>query len=116
MRITLCCSFLLALGCGSSAVPAKGPTVTSGPDAALPAAEDPTVTSGPDAALPPDLGTRKAGSDWPRFLGPTGDSVSPETGVVAPWPKEGPRLVWGMNLGSGYSAPTVSRGRLFVFD
>ena len=28
----------------------------------------------PDA-LPQDLGTRHAGVDWPRFLGPTGDGV-----------------------------------------
>ena len=55
---------------------------------------DDAVTSGPDSPLPPDLGTRKAGVDWPRFLGPTGDGVSPETGLVAPWPKEGPRIVW----------------------
>ncbi len=69
-----------------------------------------------DAPLPPDLGTRKAGVDWPRFLGPTGDSVSPETGLVVPWPKEGPRLVWQKRLAEGYAAASISRGRLFVFD
>ena len=77
---------------------------------------DDAVTSGPDAPLPPDLGTRKAGVDWPGFLGPTGDSVSPETGLVAPWPKEGPRIAWQIPAGGGYSAATVSRGRLFLFD
>ena len=66
--------------------------------------------------LPPDLGTRHAGVDWPRFLGPTGDSVSPETGLVAPWPKDGPRLVWQKRLAEGYAAAVISRGRLFVFD
>jgi outer membrane protein assembly factor BamB len=67
-------------------------------------------------ALPPDLGTRHAGVDWPRFLGPTGDSVSPETGLVVPWPREGPRLVWQKRLSEGYAAAVISRGRLFVFD
>jgi outer membrane protein assembly factor BamB len=66
--------------------------------------------------LPPDLGTRKAGVDWPGFLGPTGDGVSPETGIVAPWPAEGLRVVWEMRLGTGYAMPSVSRGRLFLFD
>jgi outer membrane protein assembly factor BamB len=64
----------------------------------------------------PDLRTRKTGDDWPCFLGPTGDSVSREKGIAAPWPKEGPKLVWQKELGVGYAMPSVSRGRLFVFD
>ena len=70
---------------------------------------------GPDAPLPPDLGTRKEGSDWPSFLGPNGDSVSTETGIM-PWPKQGPRVVWECKITNGYAAPAISRGRLFVFD
>ena len=31
---------------------------------------------------PPDLRTRKSGSDWDRFLGPTGDGKSPETSLL----------------------------------
>ncbi len=65
---------------------------------------------------PPDLGTRKAGSDWPRFLGPTGDGVSPERGLLTPWPAHGPAILWQKKLGSGYCAPAVSRGRIFLFD
>src|SRR5437763_15793547 len=65
---------------------------------------------------PPSLWTRKAGVDWPRFLGPTGDSVSPEKGLVTPWPKDGPRIVWTKRVLAGYAPVTISRGRLFVFD
>jgi outer membrane protein assembly factor BamB len=64
----------------------------------------------------PDLGTRKSGSDWPRFLGPLGTGVSPEKGIIAPWPKTGLRLVWHSTVGTGYCMPAVSRGRLFLFD
>jgi outer membrane protein assembly factor BamB len=70
----------------------------------------------PAETPPPDLRTRKAGSDWPGFLGPTGDSVSAEKGILTPWPKAGPRVVWHRRLGTGYGVPSVSRGRLFVFD
>ena len=35
--------------------------------------------------LPPDLGTRKAGKDWPAFLGPTADSKSSEHGILTKW-------------------------------
>src|SRR3954467_10191089 len=66
--------------------------------------------------LPPDLGTRKAGVDWPGFLGPLGTSVSPEKGIIIPWPKEGLRLVWQKAAGTGYGMPSVSRGRLYQFD
>jgi outer membrane protein assembly factor BamB len=65
---------------------------------------------------PKGTGTPEAGSDWPGFLGPTGDGVSPEKGLIVPWPKGGPRLLWHERLGSGYGAPSVSRGRLYVGD
>lgn len=70
-----------------------------------------------DPATPPrgDLGTRTAGSDWPSFLGPTGDNKSPETGLRIDWPKEGPRVVWQQRLGTGYGMPVISRGRLYQF-
>ncbi|MEK6248231.1 MAG: PQQ-like beta-propeller repeat protein [Planctomycetales bacterium] len=64
----------------------------------------------------PDLGTRKTGVDWPQFLGPTGDSKSPETGIVTEWPQQGPRIAWFCQLGTGYGMPSISRGRLFQFD
>jgi outer membrane protein assembly factor BamB len=75
-----------------------------------------TVAGDADEDLPADLGTRKGGSDWPGFLGPTGDGKSSEKGIVAPWPAEGLRLVWQRRLGEGYAMPSVSRGRLFLFD
>jgi outer membrane protein assembly factor BamB len=68
-------------------------------------------------AAPPsgDLRTRMSGSDWPAFLGPTGDNKSAETGLRTDWPQEGPRIVWQQRLGTGYGMPTISRGRLFQF-
>jgi outer membrane protein assembly factor BamB len=58
----------------------------------------------------------KDGSDWPRFLGPLGTSVSTEKGIVAPWPKDGPKIVWHRKIGTGYSAPVISKGKLYLFD
>lgn len=58
----------------------------------------------------------KAGSDWPCFLGPLGTSVSTEKGIISPWPKNGLKIVWHMKTGSGYSAPVISKGKLFLFD
>jgi outer membrane protein assembly factor BamB len=75
-----------------------------------------TLASTSAQTLPTDLGTREVGFDWPRFLGPQGDSSSAERGIVTPWPKQGLRVVWQEKAGEGYGAPTISRGRLFVFD
>ena len=65
---------------------------------------------------PPDLRTRTSGSDWDRFLGRTGDSKSPETSLLTAWSPAGPPVVWEKEIGTSYGAPTVSRGRLFMFD
>src|SRR5258708_32441689 len=100
MRILHSACLLVALGCADVATdspaklppsPAPSPVATVPTSTCAPADEE-MVKSGPDAPLPPDLGTRKAGSDWPQFLGPTGDSVSTEKGIVTPWPKDGPPL------------------------
>ena len=69
-----------------------------------------------DEELPRDLGTRRSGTDWPEFLGPTQDGKSTEKGVRSPWPKTGPKIVWKRELGVGYAAPVISRGRLFQFS
>jgi outer membrane protein assembly factor BamB len=98
---------LCAAGCGRSA-----PADTE----VTPTEVTPTATSGPDAPLPPDLRTRTTGSDWERFLGPTGDSVATEKGILTPWPKNGPRLVWEKRMAAGYALPAISRGRAFLFD
>jgi outer membrane protein assembly factor BamB len=56
------------------------------------------------------------GSDWPKFLGPLGTSVSTEKGIVSPWPKDGPKIVWHKEIGTGYGMPTISKGKLYHFD
>lgn len=68
------------------------------------------------AADPPDLRTIKFGSDWPTFLGPTGNNSSTETGILKQWRKTGLKTVWQAKLGLGYAPPAISRGRLVHFD
>ena len=57
-----------------------------------------------------------SGADWPQFLGPQGNGVSPEKGITTPWPKRGLKVIWDRKVGTGYGMPTISRGRLFQFD
>ncbi len=69
-----------------------------------------------DFAAEPAPTAHRAGFDWPRFLGPTGDSISREKGIITPWPNGGLRVVWHTTLGLGYAPPVISRGRLFHFS
>lgn len=76
----------------------------------------PRKPSSRQATEVPNLAKRKSGQDWPSFLGPDGNSKSPEKGLTVPWPETGPRIVWQKKLGVSYGPPAISRGRLFQFD
>jgi outer membrane protein assembly factor BamB len=76
----------------------------------------PEFASGQPASDVKPLHTRTGGVDWPVFLGPAGNSTSPEKGIIAPWSKQGLRLVWQREVAEGYCAPAISQGRLFHFE
>lgn len=57
------------------------------------------------------LPTAPAG-DWPQFLGPTRDNVSPET--VAPW-TAAPEILWKQPVGDSHSSPVVANGVVYAF-
>jgi outer membrane protein assembly factor BamB len=54
--------------------------------------------------------------DWPRWLGPQGDSIWRETGIVDRLPENGPPIKWRAPVGYGYSGPAVAEGRVYVTD
>lgn len=56
------------------------------------------------------------GGDWPRLLGPTGDSKSPEKGIRTAWANTGPPVVWHQRLGTSYGIGSVAAGRYLQFD
>jgi len=52
--------------------------------------------------------------DWPQFRGPNRDGISRETGLSEKWPEDGPREVWRVKLGGGYSGLSVQGGRIYT--
>lgn len=102
MRCVLVLGCLVALGC------TKGQTGQ--------AKIEPVQQPADLVAQGASAGTPNAGTDWPWFLGPTGNSVSAEKGIVAPWPAEGLRVVWHKQVGTGYGMPSISKGKLYQFD
>jgi len=53
-------------------------------------------------------------ADWPQFRGPNRDGISRDTGLLKAWPSGGPRVLWKVPLGEGYSGLTVAGGRLYT--
>ncbi|HEV3022402.1 MAG TPA: PQQ-binding-like beta-propeller repeat protein, partial [Pirellulales bacterium] len=52
---------------------------------------------------------------WPGWLGPNRDGKSLDTGLLKQWPKDGPKLLWKIDgLGSGYSSPAVTGGKIYI--
>ena len=51
-------------------------------------------------------------SEWPHLLGPSRDAVYAGPPLAEKWPTEGPRVVWKLDVGEGYSSPVVAEGRL----
>ena len=52
--------------------------------------------------------------DWPQWQGPDRNAISKETGLLKEWDEDGPPLAWRVEeLGGGYSAPSISAGRIF---
>jgi outer membrane protein assembly factor BamB len=55
-----------------------------------------------------------SGMDWPQWLGPDRNGSSPETGLLTDWPKEGPKVLWKVPGGDGYSSVAVAAGRAYT--
>ncbi len=54
--------------------------------------------------------------DWPQFLGPEGNSTSPQKNLLRSWPENGPEVLWTANIGIGYGGPVVKDGKVYLLD
>lgn len=54
-------------------------------------------------------------ADWPQYLGPTRNAAYAGAELADTWPKDGPPLAWQKKLGSGWSGPVASDGKMVVF-
>lgn len=53
-------------------------------------------------------------AEWPGYLGPGRNGISPETGLLHEWPGSGPEVIWRAAVGPGFSSVAVAGGRLFT--
>ena len=59
-------------------------------------------------------GATDTGSGWPQWGGPSGDFKTPDQGVTATWPEDGPPELWRRDLGDGNSGVAVVGERLYT--
>jgi outer membrane protein assembly factor BamB len=53
-------------------------------------------------------------TDWPQWRGPNRDGISSEKGWLSTWPEGGPKQLWRLSVGTGYSSVAVSNGRVYT--
>lgn len=54
--------------------------------------------------------------DWPQYLGPTRNSISPQKGILRTWPEKGPEALWTVPVGRGFGGPVVKDGKVYLLD
>src|SRR5688572_3053223 len=54
-------------------------------------------------------------ADWPMFRGVNSDGATAEK-IVTTWPVEGPKVVWKVPMGEGFSAISIANNRAFCFE
>jgi len=91
----------------------------------LPASPRPSLLQRRRKLLPPLLATLALAAtlplanaaDWPQFRGPRRDGISEEAHLVKSFPAAGPRVLWRVPVGEGYSHLAVAGGRIYtLFD
>lgn len=54
--------------------------------------------------------------EWPQYLGPNRNGISPETGLTTSWGEAGPAVLWEKELGAGFAGAAISGGKVYLLD
>ncbi|MCY1720933.1 PQQ-binding-like beta-propeller repeat protein [Prolixibacteraceae bacterium Z1-6] len=54
--------------------------------------------------------------DWPQYMGPDRNSISPQKNILRVWPEKGPDVLWSVDVGIGYGGPVVKDGKVYLLD
>ncbi len=54
--------------------------------------------------------------DWPQWMGPSRDGIWRESDIMQKFPVGGPKVLWRMKVGAGYSGPAIADGKVFIAD
>ena len=62
------------------------------------------------------LANSASAEDWPQYLGPTRNSISPQKSILRTWPEKGPEVLWTATVGRGFGGPVVQDGKIYLLD
>ncbi len=68
------------------------------------------------SSTPDPVANQPSSNNWPRMLGPSGNSVSGETGIRTDWVAGKLPIKWAYETGVGYGNCVVADGYVFQFD
>ena len=54
--------------------------------------------------------------EWAQWRGPNRDGISSETGFLKNWSPEGPKVLWHIPLGDGYSGISIAQGKVYTMS
>jgi outer membrane protein assembly factor BamB len=54
--------------------------------------------------------------DWPQYLGPDRNGVSAQKSILRSWPKQGPEVLWTVNVGIGFGGSVIKDGKVYLLD
>jgi len=54
--------------------------------------------------------------DWPQYLGPERNGISPQKGILRTWSEAGPEVLWTVDLGIGFGGPVIKDGKAYLLD
>ncbi|MFC1739184.1 PQQ-binding-like beta-propeller repeat protein [Planctomycetota bacterium] len=55
-------------------------------------------------------------ADWPQYLGPERNGISPETSLASSWPEDGPKVLWTNPVGKGFAGVSIQDGKVYLVD
>ena len=55
-------------------------------------------------------------AEWSQWRGPNRDGISAETGFLKNWPQQGPKVLWHISLGDGYSGISIAQGKVYTMS
>jgi outer membrane protein assembly factor BamB len=54
--------------------------------------------------------------DWPQYLGPKRNGTSSQKGILRTWHKNGPEVLWTIDVGIGFGGPIAKDGKVYLLD
>ena len=54
--------------------------------------------------------------NWPQYLGPDRNGLSPQKKILHSWPQQGPEVLWTVEVGIGFGGPVAKDGKVYLLD